>query len=347
MFSFKHRAFAFVPLLAASASAHAQGVFTISNSGVAFTLNALGTSTSDGPNANFSMNSVDHLVQNCWWYGVGLNRTREFTFAAADVTSAGTTGPGSFQQTFDIGSLTFRIDYRVQAVGSNGGMLTQTVTVTNNGFQAATVDLFNYVDPSIQGTNGGDTATSPGYPDTVEIQDIATQQLARLYGPAHMEARGGTTPAVRSLLTDADLDVFTGTGLPYLGSDCSVGYQWRFTGIPRGRSRSCTVVFAVNTPQPLVSAGACRLQDDTCTFTTEHDCLIRGATFLGNGTHCPNPTCPCDLNESGALNSQDFFDFLVDFFLGIADYNFDGLYNSQDFFDFMTCFFTAPNTCIP
>jgi len=51
--------------------------------------------------------------------------------------------------------------------------------------------------------------------------------------------------------------------------------------------------------------------------------------------------CPCDWNDSGAVNSQDFFDFIGAFFGGNADFNNNGQTTSQDFFDFLACFFTG------
>jgi hypothetical protein len=49
--------------------------------------------------------------------------------------------------------------------------------------------------------------------------------------------------------------------------------------------------------------------------------------------------CPSDWDNSGLVNSQDFFNFLTDFFAATADINNSGATDSQDFFDFLTAFF--------
>src|SRR5262249_32008341 len=57
--------------------------------------------------------------------------------------------------------------------------------------------------------------------------------------------------------------------------------------------------------------------------------------------HLVSPACPADWNQSGAVNSQDFFDFLDAFFASDADFNHDNATNSQDLFDFLTAFFAG------
>jgi len=66
----------------------------------------------------------------------------------------------------------------------------------------------------------------------------------------------------------------------------------------------------------------------------------RGTGTLHIGFALP---CRADFNNDGVVNSQDFFDFLVQFFASTpaSDFNNDGLRNSQDFFDFLVQFFAG------
>lgn len=54
----------------------------------------------------------------------------------------------------------------------------------------------------------------------------------------------------------------------------------------------------------------------------------------------PGKRCQADWNEDDTVTSQDFFDFLADFFNNNADFNGDAVTDSQDFFDFLSVFFT-------
>jgi hypothetical protein len=118
-------------------------------------------------------------------------------------------------------------------------------------------------------------------------------------------------------------------------------------GAFQGNNTACGTV---NCPIP---TGACCFGTGFCLNLSQAECTTGGGTFHGIGTQCGKstcnpPECTCDFNDSGTLNSQDFFDFLACFFTtGCtgADFNDDGQTNSQDFFDFLNCFFSPPPGC--
>jgi hypothetical protein len=69
--------------------------------------------------------------------------------------------------------------------------------------------------------------------------------------------------------------------------------------------------------------------------------LVQGSVDAQYIVAMPPPACPCDWNHNDVINSQDYFDFLVDFFSGTGDYNADGVVDTRDYFDFLTCFFAG------
>jgi hypothetical protein len=127
-------------------------------------------------------------------------------------------------------------------------------------------------------------------------------------------------------------------------------YQWQLQTVP-GVWRTLgsdlfplpcgggAFAYAIPINSPIVTIGI-----HPCPGATHYQ--IRAVVSNTCGTVTSNEVtytvCPADFNCSGAVNSQDFFEFLAAFFAlnPRADFNHSEAIDSQDFFDFLAAFFT-------
>lgn len=87
--------------------------------------------------------------------------------------------------------------------------------------------------------------------------------------------------------------------------------------------------------------GGIHIQADDFAGRRNGETIGKGAFDLAERYFQGRISCPANWNGDEFVNSQDFFDFIADFFDVNADLNRDGFTNSQDFFDFLTAFFTG------
>lgn len=84
-------------------------------------------------------------------------------------------------------------------------------------------------------------------------------------------------------------------------------------------------------------------RSDVSTVSVPRDALLHWtATSIQNQVDSGAWIGPADWTLDGAINTNDFFAFLTDFFAGRADFTLDGATNSQDFFDYLN-WFLGPN----
>jgi hypothetical protein len=91
-------------------------------------------------------------------------------------------------------------------------------------------------------------------------------------------------------------------------------------------------------PNPCTGPTGSCCAGSACTVTPQAGCA---GAFQIFGVCDPNPCCPADFNNSGAVSVQDIFDFLSAYFGHDprADFNGSGAVSVQDIFDFLSAYF--------
>lgn len=188
------------------------------------------TGTGGGTANVFTTNgSADQAFQEWWWYRANGVNTREFalsTQAAAPVV----TGNHMTLSYREPEGFTSTLMYTINNVGGQT-LVTGTNFIRNEGNSALDLDFFNYIDYDMGATAGGDSAALlSGNPALrMRITDSTALINAEYRALDATNYQVGAFSTVRGLTTDADIDNYNNTGLPFGPGDFTGGVQWKFT----------------------------------------------------------------------------------------------------------------------
>ncbi len=234
--------------LAGATVARAQG--TITDAPATFVRNTGAFSAS--PSANLTGVSTpttqDHVFETGWWHRVSgatqetffpVPTTQNYTGTTSTLDWAGITSAG---RTFVAQEVSV-----VKNTAGPSGFATMTMRITNNEATPLDICIFHMVDIDLQTTAGNDQAALLFANNHMRIFDVGANRAEyRGVGASAYLVRPFGATDVAAVLSNAAIDNFGNTGLPFAAADFTGGFQWCASVPASGGSRSFTAIINVN-----------------------------------------------------------------------------------------------------
>ncbi|MFO0956633.1 MAG: hypothetical protein U0800_04090 [Isosphaeraceae bacterium] len=258
------RAFLAAAALASlAADARAQATFSLSSGDATFSLGDV-PGAADGSPASIVLRAggggnPNQAFQSWWWYRLAGD-TRESAFHAANPVWTVNGAGNEATATFTISpTLTGTMTWTLLGLGLGKLQLDSTMTIRNTGTQAATVDLFHYLDLDLGGTRDDDSgAYTPRSGGTIPVITVTDPGWTADYigdSAGFLGYRNAAFSTIRTQLTNNAVDNFNSTAANFGPGDWTGGYQWSKTIDAGATSRTRATVLLVPEPASLLLAG--------------------------------------------------------------------------------------------
>jgi hypothetical protein len=228
---------AFAALVPSNAFALTE-TLTDGNSSALFTANAGGsqlqaTWTVDGISQLFEQNFYIDVTGTTGNAPVNLAGIAPTAFSATDTNLSGSNN-NLFVRWDDINGSGIRVDIQFSLDGATAGTglsdLGEQIDISNFSGQAVAVRFFEYVDFDLDGTIGGDTASSSSSPvASVEQSDISTLSETVVTPGPNLYQIGACCGIEASILAGNDLTTSPGVQTSFGPGDASWAFQWNRT----------------------------------------------------------------------------------------------------------------------
>lgn len=230
------------------------------------------TTATGGLPSVFSVNGLNQLQQDWWWYRSGTGTfadTREY--ALSNETSFTQLAANKVQLTYLEpaengglpGALQFQLEYTLTATSTAAAQVEIDWTVSNLTNNNLAVNMFGYIDPDLMNTADNDSALKLQFDNVsgqVRIFDGGTPATMDLIAgtaersPNLLAWEVATFDTTRAKLSDGDLDNLSNTVSNLLGpGDVTTAFQWQNT-VQAGGSCSGTLIKSPSNciPTPVV-----------------------------------------------------------------------------------------------